>query len=51
MLPLLLMREFYILKRVPFEPNSVAVCLSLLMREARLHLKYESSFILLYLSL
>ena len=35
-----------VLKKVSFKPSSIAVSLSLLIREARLHLKYNSSFIL-----
>ena len=50
-LPLLFRIEFQVLKKVHFEPNSIAVSMSLLIREARLHLKYENSFILSYSSL
>ena len=33
--------EFQVFKKVSFEPNSVAVSLSLLKSETRLHLKYR----------
>ena len=40
--PLLFKTELQVFKKVSFEPNSVAVSLSLLKREAILHLKLES---------
>ena len=51
MLPLLIGRVFQVLKQVYFKPNSTAVSPSFLIREAKLHLKYESLFILAYSSL
>ena len=40
--------EFQVLKKVFFEPKSLAVSLSLLKQETRLHLKLESTLILSY---
>ena len=39
-------REFQVLQKVFFEPNSIAVSWRLLNRETRLYLKFENSLIL-----